>query len=146
MRRSEPAAFCTLHLCLPLLVTSFRLFLFFVFRSFPNIAIFPGPCQIIWKSQFSRSLLSCPTIKPASKNLKIKNLLASNLSFIPPLNKNVFSLENEKQVLIFKNHHLVMQSWVRILKRAGSLTFSALDSGASGPIRTLTWARLHKAT
>ena len=55
------------------------------------------------------------TVKTGSMNLKIKNLSASNLSFIPPINKNLFSLENEKQVLIFKNDYLVMQSWVRIV-------------------------------
>ena len=38
---------------------------------------------------------------PTTKNLKIKNLLASNWSFIPPINKNLFSQRNLKQVLIF---------------------------------------------
>ena len=41
--------------------------------------------------------------------------LPENLSFKPLINKNPFSLENEKQVEIFKNHHLVMQSWLRVL-------------------------------
>ena len=51
------------------------------------------------------------------KNLKIKNLLAYNLAFKPPINKNLFSPENEKQVLIFQNHisEMQLQSSARIL-------------------------------
>ena len=50
------------------------------------------------------------------KNLKIKNLLAYNLPFKLPINKNLFSPENEKQV-IFQNHisEMQLQSSARIL-------------------------------